>query len=211
MGIKNLFFPAKCVLCGYLLRQGEVDFCHRCRCHWPQFGRPSHKVPYTDRWTAVWKYQDEVRDGLLRFKFGGRQSYAEAYGKQLALTVQRTFEEPFDCVVYVPISWRRRLKRGYDQVELLAQVAARELGLPCVKAVRKIRHTPPQSGIEDAAMRRANVLNAYRVIRPEAVAGHHLLLIDDIVTTGATMGECARMLRLSGAKTIHGLSVAAKA
>lgn len=210
MGLTDLFYPKKCVLCEEMLEKGAFEFCHTCRSSWPELGRSSRKVPHTDRWAAVWKYEGHVRDSLIRYKFANRQSYAVPYGRMMALTVQRELDEPFDYIAYVPISAQRKRHRGYDQVELLAEVISKELRLPYRRVLTKIRHNDPQSGIEDAAMRRANVLNAYRVTKPEEVAGKHILLLDDIITTGATIGECARMLRLAGAETICGLSVAAK-
>lgn len=111
--------------------------------------------------------------------------------------------EGLDLVTWVPISPLRKLFRGYDQDELLAQVVARELGMPCVPLLKKVRHNRAQSGISGYAKRRANVLGAYRTINPEQIPDRKILLVDDILTTGATAGECARMLLTAGAKEIH--------
>ena len=120
----------------------------------------------------------------------------------MAMKLQSAGLDSPDVLLFVPISWLRKLKRGYDQVALLAEAVSRELGIPAICALKKIRHTPPQSGLKSAAERRANVLGAYRVIRPDAVAGKRVLLLDDIITTGATVSECARMLSLAGSKEI---------
>jgi len=87
---------------------------------------------------------------------------------------------------------------------------SRELGLNSVCALKKIRHTRTQSGINGFENRKANVLGVYRVTAPEKVAGKRILLVDDILTTGATMSEAARMLKVAGAKEVHGAAVAAK-
>jgi ComF family protein len=113
-------------------------------------------------------------------------------------------------LVWIPVSRLRKLRRGYDQSELIARSLSRELGLKRVCALKKIRHTRPQSRISDVAERRANVLGAYRVTIPERVVGKRVLLVDDIFTTGATMSEAARMLKSAGAKEVHGRAVAAK-
>ena len=96
-----------------------------------------------------------------------------------------------------------------DQVELIARSVGRELGLTPVPVLQKIRHNPPQSGIQDDSTRRANVLGAYRLKDPRQVHGKRILLLDDILTTGATAGECARMLRMAGATEVHCAAVAA--
>ena len=121
----------------------------------------------------------------------------------------QTHPEGFDCLTWVPVSRLRKFRRGYDQVELLAKAVGRELGMTPVPLLKKVRHNRPQSGITDSARRRANVLGAYREVDREAVSGKRILLLDDILTTGATAGECARVLLTCGAKEIHCAAVAA--
>ena len=112
-------------------------------------------------------------------------------------------------LTWVPVSRLRRLRRGYDQVELLAKAVGRELGLSPVPTLKKIRNNRPQSRLKDPAARRANVLGAYRLLEGAAVKGQRVLLLDDILTTGATAGECARVLLSAGAKEVHCAAVAA--
>ena len=107
------------------------------------------------------------------------------------------------------MSFRRKLRRGYDQVELLARAVGRELGMTPVPLLRKIRHNRPQSGISGMAERRANVLGVYRENGREQIVGKRILLLDDILTTGATAGEAARALLTAGAKEVHCAVVAA--
>ena len=125
------------------------------------------------------------------------------YGRMLAMRIHQEYPDGFDLITWVPVSRLRRLTRGYDQVELLANATGRELGQPPVSTLRKIRHNRPQSGITGQAKRRANVLGAYRVICPQEVCGKRILLLDDVITTGATAGECARVLLTAGAKEVH--------
>ena len=202
--IMRWLFPPKCVLCGQLLQEEETDFCASCRTDAPVcMVNRRKKLPFLDSRLGVWYYEDSVRDSLLRYKFGGKRSYAKAYGRVLAMKLLQEYPEGFDLLTWVPISRQRKFKRGYDQVELLAQVVSEELGIPCVPLLKKVRHNKPQSGIVGDAQRRANVLGAYRVTEPELVKDKKILLLDDIITTGATVSECARMLLTAGAKEIH--------
>ena len=206
--ISGILFPPKCVLCGKLLSETETDLCHICREKAPFFSKGKIRFSFVARWTAVWYYKDNVRQSLLHYKFRRRRNYAACYGRLLAMKLQNTQLDDFDVLTWVPISRLRRYRRGFDQVELLASAVASELGVPAVKSLKKIRHTPPQSRLKSAAQRRANILGAYRVCDPEAVQGKRVLLLDDIITTGATISECARMLTLSGASAVCCAAVA---
>lgn len=205
----RLLFPPKCLLCGTLLGDLELDLCRPCRIHAPEFPPPKNRHPYLDSWLAMWYYEGDVRRSLLRYKFYGKRNYARSYGRLLAMRIFREWVGQFDVVTWVPISRRRKLRRGYDQVELLARAVGRELGIEPVRCLRKHRHTPPQSGIRGAAQRRANVLGAYEAVEPERFRGKRVLLLDDILTTGATMSECARVLLTAGALEVHAAAIAA--
>ena len=201
--IAQWLFPPKCVLCRQLLNKDETDLCRHCRGHSPAAPTPYKKIPHLDRWTAVWYYEDTVRQSILRFKFGNARSYAQAYGRFLAMQLLKEDMADFDILTWVPVSPLRRFCRGYDQVELLALAVGTELGTTPVPLLKKVRHTPPQSGITGDAARRANVLGAYKVTDPSAGKGKRILLLDDVITTGSTAGECARTLLLAGAKEVN--------
>ena len=201
--LSNLLFPPKCVLCKTLLAKEETDLCRHCRETAPVFSKEKIKFSFIAGWTALWYYKDNVRKSLLRYKFSRYRSYVPCYSRLLAMKLQTAGFDDFDVLTWVPVSQLRRMKRGFDQVELLARETARQLGVQATPCLKKIRHTPPQSGLKSAAQRRANVLGAYRVVNPEAVAGKRILLLDDIITTGATVSECARMLILAGAKQVR--------
>ncbi len=203
----DLLFPPKCILCGRFLKEQQTDFCHNCRTDAPEFSASKIHFPFVARWTALWYYKGNVRKSLLRYKFSNRRSYAAAYGRLLAMKLSRQMPQ-FDILTWVPIGKRRLRQRGYDQVELIAKATATELEILPVRVLDKIRNTPPQSGIRGAAQRRANILGAYRVEDPAAIAGKRILLLDDIITTGATASECARTLLLSGAKEVYVAAVA---
>ncbi len=207
--ILNLLFPRKCILCGKILEQEELDLCGDCRVNAPECPVSKQKLPYLDSWVAVWYYEDTARASLLRYKFHGVRAYAPGYGRLLAMKVQQEHPDGFDIITWVPISPLRRLKRGFDQVAVLTKYVANELGAKPQATLRKIRHNRPQSGIADRSQRQSNVLGAYRLLDPEAVKGKRILLLDDIITTGATAGEAARLLLTAGAKEVHFGAVAA--
>lgn len=202
-GILNILFPPKCVLCGKLLEKDETDLCRGCRVDSPECFRDRRKFSFLDSWTAVWYYEGYIRDSLLRYKFRRARHYAPAYGKLLAMRLLEAHPEGFDILTWAPISPIRKFTRGYDQVELLAMAVGKELGMEPVRTLKKIRNNRPQSRISGQAQRKANVLGVYRAVRPEQIVGKRILLLDDIITTGATAGECARVLLTAGAKEVH--------
>lgn len=207
MLLKELLFPSKCLLCGKLLEDGELDLCAECRAHAPVLEKQRGKISFLDSWLALWHYEGEVRSSLHRYKFRGKRHYATGYGRLLAMKLLQEGIS-FDVLTWVPISRRRKLSRGYDQVELLTKAVARELGVKPVRCLRRVRHSPPQSGISGAAQRRANVLGAYRAVKPERFAGKQVLVLDDVITTGATSSECARVLLTAGAGKVRCAAIA---
>lgn len=207
--ISEMLFPRKCVLCGTLLEKNELDLCTQCRVHGPECPVKRTKLPFLDSWLAVWHYEGHVRGSLLRYKFHNKRHYAAAYGRLLSMKIAREREGQYDLITWVPISRVRKLRRGYDQVELLAQAVCAELQTEPVCCLRKIRHNPPQSGIVGQAQRRSNVLGVYEAVEPERFRNQRILLLDDIITTGATVGECARVLLTAGAKEVHCAAIAA--
>ena len=199
----DLLFPPKCILCGELLEKQEMDLCRACREESPECLGKHKNFSFLDSWAAIWYYEKNIRQSILRFKFRRARHYADVYGRLLAMRLLQLYPEGFDVLTWVPISRARRFTRGYDQVELLARAVGRELGMKPIKALKKMRNNRPQSGISGQAQRRANVLGVYRVISPAQVQGKRILLLDDIITTGATAGECARVLLTAGAKEVH--------
>lgn len=191
--VKELLFPRKCILCSRVLTREETDLCHSCRIDLPEYDGSGETIPYVDGMTALWFYEGNVRESLLRFKFFNKPGYAKAYGQLLAMRIARE-KINVDLITWVPVSARRRRKRGYDQSELLARAVSEELGIEARPTLKKLRHNRAQSRISDAAQRRANVLGVYGLSDGASVKGKRVLLIDDIVTTGATAGECTRML-----------------
>ena len=205
----SILFPPKCILCGGLLDRDETDLCRRCRVETPQYPGRNRKLQFLDSFAAVWYYEGNVRSSLLRYKFYHARSYAGPYGRLLAMVLLEEYPEGFDVLTWVPVSPLRKLRRGYDQVELLAKAVGKELGMTPVPTLKKIRNNRPQSRLKGAEARRANVLGAYRLLEGAEVKGKRVALLDDILTTGATAGECARVLLSAGAKEVHCAAMAA--
>lgn len=201
--ISHLLFPPKCLLCRAVLEDHELDLCRKCRIEAPDSPISRKKLPFVDSWASVWYYEEKVRSSILRYKFYGARSHAQGYGRMLAMKLSETHPEGFDILTWVPISKLRKLRRGYDQVQLLADTVGGELGMQPVCLLKKIRNNPPQSGITGSAQRRANVLGVYQITQAELVQGKRILLLDDVITTGATLSECARVLLTAGAKEVH--------
>lgn len=149
-------------------------------------------------------------DGTLRklvhlFKYGRVYPLAAKLGALMSGAAPR--DARFDVVVPMPLHWRRRWHRGFNQSELLAQVVAARLGVPVLRAVRRRKPTPPQAGLTSAE-RRVNVSGAFQVKKRRDVEGRHVLLIDDVLTTGATAGACAAALKRAGAARVTVLTLA---
>lgn len=207
--IASLLFPEKCVLCGRILGRGEQDLCRACRVDAPECPVSRVKHPFLDSWLAVWYYEGSVRRSILRYKFYGKRHYAAAYGRLLAMRLLREERADVDIITWIPISEKRLRKRGFDQVQLIAEKLSAELELPAAPLLWKRRDNPPQSRITGRAERRANVLGAYEAIHLEQLLDKRVLLLDDVLTTGATAEECGRVLLTAGAREVHFAAVAA--
>ncbi len=158
---------------------------------------------------AAASYEAVVRDALHAFKFRGRRGLAVPLGDLLIEVAAGGLPLGLpDLLVPVPLHPRRRLERGFNQASLLAHRVGRALGRPVRDdALARVVATQSQTAL-DAQARRANVRGAFRLRRPELVAGRHVLVVDDILTTGATLAECARRLEEGGATVIGVLTVA---
>ena len=195
----DLLFPPKCMLCGRLLQKEERVMCRDCA--WgdlPELeGRPG-EVPFFEECVAPFYYETPIRDAVLRLKFHGMQSYVEQFAAWMAVPVRDKLAGKYDFVSWVPCSRLRVWTRGFDQAKLLAMALAKELDAEAVCTLKKIRHNRKQSRTANAAVRRANVLGAYRAIDPDRLKNKRILLVDDVLTTGATMSECGKVLRMAG-------------
>jgi ComF family protein len=148
-------------------------------------------------------YEGTLRDLIHLFKYSGMRRLARPLGNLLSDALPR--DRQFDAVTAVPLHWRRWWQRGFNQSELLGRVIARRRGIPLIRALRRGFATRAQAGLT-SAQRRQNVTAAFRARR--SVAGLRILLIDDVMTTGATAGACAVALKRAGAKSVSLLALA---
>jgi ComF family protein len=158
-----------------------------------------------DRASSFGFYEGPLRSLIHLFKYAGMKPLARTLAgfMEQALPV----DERYDAVVPVPLHWRKQWERGYNQAELLARHMAKRRGVPLVKALRRKRPTAIQASLAVAGRRR-NVAGAF-LTRPQAsLAGKRILLIDDVMTTGATASACAVALKRGGAKSVSLLTLA---
>ncbi|MBS6366434.1 MAG: ComF family protein [Clostridiales bacterium] len=198
----DLLFPPKCVFCRTLLDNGSEEICPACAEKLLHMECADKSGEFFDTCVAPFPYTDPVRASMLRFKFRGATHYVNCYGELLAACISSRLAGQYDLITWVPISRRRRRKRGYDQTKLLSQALCRRLDRPAIPTLRKIINNPAQSSLDSAEKRRANVLGVYEALKPEQFTQKRILLIDDIVTTGATLSECSRVLLTAGAKEV---------
>lgn len=201
-------FPRKCVLCQKVLGREELDLCHACRSDAPDFTARSGEIRFISDVAALWRYEGNVRRSLLRYKFYNVRSLAESYGRLLAMRILRDFGDDIDMITWVPVSRRRKRQRGYDQVELIALAVCKELDCSLTACLVKHTDTKPNSGLTSPEERRANVCGVYHLMPEVCVEEKRILLLDDILTTGATASECARVLLSGGAKEVYLATVA---
>ena len=204
----DLLYPPRCAFCRRLLNEREKGVCRFCRKKYEN-NCVRREIKHTAACAAPFRYEEEVRDSLLRYKFHGVTAYGAAFADFLAKCID---ESQFSCdiITWVPLSRRRLRKRGYDQARILAEETAKILNLPCEKLLVKQIDTRPQSGIADAETRRQNAKGVYVCCAPEKLFGKRVLLIDDIVTTGATLSECAAILKKAGCTAVFAAAAASR-
>ena len=222
----DLIFPAVCPLCAARLGEGRRDpLCGGC---WRSFtrltppwcthcGAPS--VAPTDRCSACRDtafafdyaraasvYGDAVREAIHALKFNGRRSLARPLGDLVRDQCGDVLGERPDALIPVPLARTRERERGFNQAELIAERLGERSGIKVrPRWLVRLRATAAQSDLT-AEARRANVAGAFAA--SSSVAGRHVAVVDDVVTTWATAAECARVLRLAGARRVGVLAVA---
>lgn len=202
-GILDLLYPPRCAFCRKVLKTGEIGMCKKCgatikRTH----NGGAQSGDFYSSCVSPLYYENEVRDAILRFKFNDTTVYAELFGEFLADCIRENLKGRYDIITWVPLSKTRLKKRGYDQAMLLAMAAALKLDDVAVELLYKNTDVPAQSGVGSAEKRRANISGVYSVADEELVRGKRVLVIDDIITTGSTLSECAKTLKYSGATEV---------
>lgn len=200
-GLISPVAPPLCPTCGHSLA-GLIG-CGNCASRRPAFVRAR----------AMGAYEGVLRHAIHQFKYRDRAQLAVPFGLLLAAFARQ--QAPalnglhFDALLPVPMHPVRRRQRGYNQSERLARVLGLELTLPLLTTtLLRPRPSRPQVGLTGEA-RRTNLRGAFAVRQPETVIGETLLLIDDVMTTGSSLHECALVLKAAGAKAVYALTLAA--
>lgn len=206
-------FPRRCAFCGRIVKAGQ-DVCVSCGKALPYIGMGAcpvcgrerkycrcRKEKFAfERCTAPFYYEGVAKKGVLRLKFCGRREVAKVLAAYLALRVAKEYSGiKFDFVTAVPLSAAEKRRRGYNQAEDLGRALALRLSIPYTEALVKPRDIKPQHSCTSAERER-NVVGAFEARSvPKGVA---VLLVDDVVTTGATLSECAAELKKAGASSV---------
>ena len=198
------------------MRKIDGPICSRCGFPFPTIARPaeaggqrlcasclSHEPPFTR--SRQWGYYEgTLREAIHKFKYEGKTALAEPLGDWLAALASK------EChlIIPVPLHKRRLRERGFNQSLLLAKRLGRALKLPVdYQSLIRTRPTPPQINLSREERLR-NVRGAFAIGDRSKVSGRSILLIDDVITSGATVGECARTLLKAGAASVEVLALA---
>jgi len=158
-----------------------------------------------DRAASFGFYDGPLRSLIHLYKYSGMKPLAGPLARLLERVLP--VDERFDAIVAVPLHWRKKWRRGFNQSELLARHVANKRGAPVLRALRRVRPTEVQAGLTVAG-RRKNVAGAFRVAPGARLEAKRILLIDDVMTTGATASACASALKRAGAKSVSLVTLA---
>jgi ComF family protein len=224
-GLLQLVYPSACFVCDCALPAEQRDICSRCRtvlttdpfpCCPRCAATVGPHVPLEGGCIAcrdqsfhfecalrLGPYEGLLREVILRMKHLAGEGLAEVVGELSAAHLEKRLREAkADIIVPMPLHWRRRWQRGYNQSEALARAFADRLGIPCNAGwLRRVRNTPQQQQ-QSAAARRDNVRNAFSAPARAELREKTILLVDDVLTTGSTANEAARALRKAGAAKV---------
>lgn len=204
--ILDFFFPRRCPFCGAVA--GKEMLCKKCRRSLPFTGDHAVREGTFGRCAAPLYYEDSVREAILQFKFKAKLGGLSCFGMLMAECAAEHYSGAFDAITWVPVSKKRLKKRGFDQTRYLTGSMCVDWHVAPIETLRKVTDNPPQSTLETEEQRRANVLGVYEAVNAEQFRGKRLLLVDDILTTGATLSECVRVLKEAGAGEVMCLTLA---
>lgn len=147
-------------------------------------------------------YDTNVKQAILAFKFNNREDYATPFANAIFNTVIKYYPDTtFDVVTSTPLHKSRLKERGYNQAELLAKVLAKKLGIKYKRLIVKVKNSLIQHEL-DYEKRKTNVIGVYKANNETHIKNKRILLCDDIITSGNTMNECAKVLKYAGARDI---------
>src|SRR5216110_394636 len=226
----SLLYPAMCTICGGNVRAGEY-LCNRCEAKAVRIAAPfcqkcsepfegsitneftcancAHRTIYFDAAVSAYRGRGIVREIIHEFKYGRQIHLRHLVGRWLnsALDDERLRGHRFDVIAPVPLHPARQRERGFNQASLLAELLSAQTSIRCKPLLKRIRYTTTQTAL-DRSERMDNLHNAFRLRKNADVRGLCVLLIDDVLTTGSTLSECARVLKRAGAISVHAATAA---
>ena len=205
MWIIDFLAPPSCVFCGVSAEKGELSICRDCYADLP-WKEPalSPRQSMFESSIAMLNYSFPIDVAIKSLKFNRKLFYAAALSEILCSGC-RLLPDNVDAVLPVPLHWRRKMMRGFNQATELAKPVAKALGVPLLRGVVRQKATPFQSGL-NASERSANMEDAFSLRR--SLTFEHVLIVDDVVTTGATLRQLGKLLLRNGAGKISHLVVA---
>ncbi len=205
MNLLDLLAPPSCAFCGSCTEAEEKSICRGCYEDLP-WSKPavSPAPSVLECSIAMLQYSFPVDVAIKALKFNRKLYYAPAFAEVLC-SAEHLLANDIDVVLPVPLHWRRKARRGFNQATEIARPLAALLGVPLLRGVRRHKSTPFQSGL-DAKQRAKNLRNAFAVSAP--ILHAHVLVVDDVVTTGATVRALAEELLASGTKRVSSITVA---
>lgn len=198
--VLDLLYPSRCPICDNFI--GYMDsFCKECQSKINKCEK-AYKIKYSDLSVSVCFYDDNTSIAVYELKDrGGNAPYAFGLGISELIEKYKISKET-DFIIAVPMYKNDKLKRGFNQTELIAKEVSRMTGIPYnFNAVFKNRETKHQKTLSRDE-RMVNLKNAFSVKNPEIVSGKSILIIDDLCTTGSTLSEISRILKENGAKNV---------
>ena len=203
--LDNAIMPLRCVFCGSRTREPELYLCVGCDADLSRIESPPPPVSSPLEYDiAPIAYEFPIDAAIKALKFKRRLFYGPALAELLCRECEQ-LPDDIDAVLPVPLHWRRRWFRGFNQADEIAAPVARHLGLPLIRSVRRVRPTPFQSGLT-AGERAKNLRKAF-VVRGK-LGYQHVLIVDDVITTGTTVQQVARILKRAGVEKVSALAVA---
>jgi len=207
--ILDWLYPSRCAFCHELTENGEL-ICAVCKKNLPYTRTASEQsLPNIRKCVSPLFYEEGVRQSILRFKFKGATGYCGIYAELLAKSIDEN-GIICDIITWVPLSRKRLRRRGYNQTELIAKELSVIMDIPCAGLLEKFKDNNAQAGLDNAQERKKNVKGVYRLSNDAASYSGSVLIIDDVVTTGSTLSECARVLKKGNFSEIYAATVARK-
>ena len=206
----DLLFPPKCPYCEKILDEPRAPVCPKCQASLPWLeGRAGERtIDFADGCFSPLAYDEAVREAIHRYKFHRVRALSKPFAALMAQCLRDRLPDGADLICWAPLSRQRLRERGFDQAELMGREMGRLLSIPAGPALAKVRDTAPQSEQEGESARRANARGAYALLPGTDLAGKRAVLVDDVVTSGSTLGECAALLRRAGAGEVYCLTLA---